>query len=237
MKRILLCWLICCCFTNAAVSQVKRPLPVIDMHLHALHAGDDGPPPLKMGAPFRDLGYNDPKNSFGETFMHAMKSGAWAERSVTSPTTDDSLQKMTLDVLERRNVYAVASGDIDMVRKWKRAAPDRIVNGIGWNFSSVNRQGLTIDSLEKIFRSGEFKVFGEVSIQYEGYSPSDSAFEPYLAMAEKLDVPVAIHIGTGPPGTPYLGSGKYRARLHSALVLEDALLRHPKLRVYAMHAG
>ena len=102
----------------------------------------------------------------------------------SSPTTDDSLQKMTLDVLERRNVYAVASGDIDMVRKWKRAAPDRIINGIGWNFSSVKRQGLTVDSLEKIFRSGEFKVFGEVSIQYEGYSPSDSAFEPYLAMVE-----------------------------------------------------
>jgi predicted TIM-barrel fold metal-dependent hydrolase len=28
-----------------------------------------------------------------------------------------------------------------------------------------------------------------------------------------------------------------RARLHSPLLLEDALLRHPKLRVYVMHAG
>lgn len=31
--------------------------------------------------------------------------------------------------------------------------------------------------------------------------------------------------------------GKYRARLHSALVLEEALVRHPELRVYVMHAG
>ena len=53
-----------------------------------------------------------------------------------------------------------------------------------------------------------------------------------------MDIPVGIHIGTGPPGTPYLGGAdKYRARLHSALLLEEALLRHPKLRVYAMHAG
>lgn len=31
--------------------------------------------------------------------------------------------------------------------------------------------------------------------------------------------------------------GNYRARLHSPLVIEDALVRHPKLRVYLMHAG
>lgn len=56
-------------------------------------------------------------------------------------------------------------------------------------------------------------------------------------MAEKLDIPVGLHIGTDPPGTPYLGYDKYRARLHSALLLEEVLLRHSKLRVYAMHAG
>jgi predicted TIM-barrel fold metal-dependent hydrolase len=33
------------------------------------------------------------------------------------------------------------------------------------------------------------------------------------------------------------GLGDYRARLHSALELEAALVRHPKLRVYIMHAG
>jgi hypothetical protein len=80
-------------------------------------------------------------------------------------------------------------------------------------------------------------VFGEVTIQYEGYSMSDSAFEPYLAMAEKLDIPVGVHVGPGPPGVIYLGASKYRAALHSAFTLEDALARHPKLRVYAMHAG
>ena len=49
---------------------------------------------------------------------------------------------------------------------------------------------------------------------------------------------MGIHIGTGPTGAPYLpGVGGYRARLHSALELEDPLVRHPKLRVYIMHAG
>lgn len=56
-------------------------------------------------------------------------------------------------------------------------------------------------------------------------------------MAEELDIPVGIHIGTGPPGVIYLGAPGYRARLHSALTLEEVLVRHPGLRVYIMHAG
>ena len=80
-------------------------------------------------------------------------------------------------------------------------------------------------------------MFGEVGIQYEGISPDDPAFEPYLALAEQRDIPVGIHIGIGPPGSPYIDAPGYRARLHSPLVLEEALVRHPKLRLYIMHAG
>jgi uncharacterized protein len=68
-------------------------------------------------------------------------------------------------------------------------------------------------------------------------SPSDSTFEPYLAVAEELDVPVGIHMGLGPYAAPYAGYPQYRAALSDPLLLEGALLRHPKLRVYVMHAG
>jgi uncharacterized protein len=80
-------------------------------------------------------------------------------------------------------------------------------------------------------------VPGEVTTRYQGIDPSDSRSEPYLAFAEAMDIPVGIRVGTGPPGSPYLGFKGYRARLHSPLGLEEALLRHPKLRLYAMHAG
>ncbi|HEX6219795.1 MAG TPA: amidohydrolase family protein, partial [Acidimicrobiia bacterium] len=40
-----------------------------------------------------------------------------------------------------------------------------------------------------------------------------------------------------PPGAPYLGSPHYRARMHSPLLLEEALMRHPRLRLYVAHAG
>jgi predicted TIM-barrel fold metal-dependent hydrolase len=56
-------------------------------------------------------------------------------------------------------------------------------------------------------------------------------------MVEELDIPLGIHIGPGPPGAPFLGTPDYRARMHSPFVLEEALIKHPKLRLYAMHAG
>jgi uncharacterized protein len=207
------------------------------MHLHALGANDQGPAPLSVGAPFTDLGLNDPKDDFRQVFTKALKTKMWADRHITSPSTDDSLRQMTLSILRKNNIYAVTSGEMKKVRQWKSEAPERIINSIDWTFGLAPTQSLTTDSLEKLFRSGEFKVFGEVSIQYEGYSASDSAFEPYLAMAERLDIPVGIHVGPGPPGAPYIFAKNYRARLHSPLLLEEALLRHPRLRVYAMHAG
>lgn len=236
-KRFFLSTLLALIICTTLPAQEKKKLPIIDMHLHAVPADDQGPPPLSIGLPFRDWSANDPKNDYGATFIGALKTGSWAQHSTTSPLTTDSLQAQTLRVLSENNIYAVTSGDLTLVRQWHKVEPKRIINGVGWNFYTANHDGMGVDSLRTLFKSGEFKVFGEVGIQYEGYSPSDSAFEPYLKMAEELDVPVGIHIGPGPPGVIYLGARKYRASLHSAFVLEEALVRHPKLRVYAMHAG
>jgi predicted TIM-barrel fold metal-dependent hydrolase len=227
----------CVLTSQFLAAQQRPPLPVIDMHLHALGAHDQGPAPSYIGVPFRDLGLHDPKDNYRKTFENALLTKAWADTSVASPATDDSLKYLTLKALRDNNVYAVTSGDLARVRDWKKSAPDRIINSVQWDFGLARSRGLTVDSLEKLFKSGEFKVFGEISIQYEGFTASDSAFDPYLALAERLDIPVGIHVGNGPPGAPYFGSTNYRAKLHSALTLEEALVRHPKVRLYAMHAG
>src|SRR3954466_41981 len=39
----------------------------------------------------------------------------------------------------------------------------------------------------------------------------------------------------GPPGAAYLAYPNYRAALTSPFQLEKVLIRHPKLRLYAMH--
>ncbi|MFD2581532.1 amidohydrolase family protein [Pedobacter vanadiisoli] len=222
-------------YASMAFAQTKRPLPIIDMHLHAIGAEDQGPPPLKIGAPYENFGAFDPKSSYPESFIGAMKSGEWNQNSVTSPVSDADLQKQTLAILEKYNIYAVTSGDIKKVLAYQHEMPRRIIPGIYWDLAMAKKEKLDADSLSKLFKSGAFKVFGEIAVQYQGISPSDQAVEPYLKMAESLDVPTGIHLGTGPPGNAYLTGS--RAKLGSALVLEDALLKHPKLRVYAMHAG
>lgn len=93
-------------------------------------------------------------------------------------------------------------------------------------------------------QSGDIKVFAELSPQYLGMAPDDVRMEPYYALAEELDLPVGIHLGIGPPaaaynrpGFPPVKSPNYRGAMGSPLLLEELLLRHPKLRLYVMHAA
>ena len=78
---------------------------------------------------------------------------------------------------------------------------------------------------------GTIRVLGELTFQYSGLAPTDSVPESYYALAEQLDLPVGVHFGLGPPGAAYTGSPKYRMGLSNPLLLEDVLLRHPKLRL------
>jgi hypothetical protein len=94
-----------------------------------------------------------------------------------------------------------------------------------------------VDELRGLFTKGGFKVMGEIGLQYQGLSPSDMSVDQYFALAEELDIPVAIHMGTGGSGRANVTSPKFRASLGDPLLLEDLLARHPKLRVQVMHAG
>jgi hypothetical protein len=63
------------------------------------------------------------------------------------------------------------------------------------------------------------------------------SLDAYFAAAEKLNIPVGIHMGTGGNGMANLTSPKYRASMGNPLLMEDLLARHPKLKVWLMHAG
>jgi predicted TIM-barrel fold metal-dependent hydrolase len=70
-----------------------------------------------------------------------------------------------------------------------------------------------------------------------GLTPSNAFFGPSYDLAEELEVPTAIHTGFPPPGSAYTYFPRARASLGSPFGAEDALVRHPDLRVYIMHAG
>jgi predicted TIM-barrel fold metal-dependent hydrolase len=207
--------------------------PIIDMHLHALHANDLGPPPLSLCAPFRVWPVKDAKED-GDAYYVRVQVKPDCDSPLRSPLTDDELMRRTIDILRARSVVAVTAGDLDMVEKWKQAGGDHILPATPFDPESGKP---TVEELRQLVKSKRIVAFSEVSSQYEGISVTDPRMEPYFALAEELDVPVGIHMGPGPPGAPYVMAPNYRMRLSSLLSLEDVLVRHPKLRVWAMHAG
>lgn len=211
----------------------QTPLPVLDMHLHAGSAGDNGPPPVGICTSPTNLPTRDPARPWGVA-VRARVTKPPCDNPVWSPTTDAALLSETVAVMRQRNIYGVLSGSIEDVAAWQKAAPGRFIKGHGFEVGSTK---VTPEEMRARFRDRRIEVLAEVTNQYSGVSSGDPRFEPYLAAAEEFDIPVGIHVGTGPVGAPYLAWPAYRASLHSALTLEEPLLRHPKLRVYAMHAG
>lgn len=227
-------FLVACAPVPEAESVAAAPYtgPVIDMHIHAMAADDQGPPqmgicPGKLAGPA-----HDPRKPWGAAFMERVKTPP-CDDPIWSPETDDALRNQTLAELERLNVAGVLSGPRERVAEWKALAPDRIIAGHQLN---ITRESYTAQEVGDYFDQGGFEVLAEVSNQYDGIAPDDPRFDEFWRVAAEKDIPVGIHIGIGPPGAPYLFDG-YRARLHSPLALEEILVHHPTLRVYVIHAS
>lgn len=216
----------------------QRPLPIIDMHLHARHANYMGPNPPPMCAPFTMMPRWDPSQPNDSGFAFNTMP---CEHPIFPATSDKQVMDETIAVMKKRNIIGMISGEPDLMVRWKAAAPDRIIVGLDLRVGADKAQSHvhpnTPDEVRALYAKGAFKVLGEVMAQYEGIPADDARLEPYWALAEELDIPVGIHLGAGGPGDPYFGSPGYRARNSSALRMEEVLVRHPKLRVYLMHAG
>lgn len=186
-----------------------RRQPIIDMHMH-VYAADER---WKLRIP----------NPVTNQPMTA--------------TDEQAHMQATMAQMDRYNVVkAMISGnetDYDAQLRWKERAPERFIVSYGFD----NPAKADLEFIRKEAQAGRLHGIGEIGPQYEGLPPNDPVLEPIYALAEELDLPLAIHVGLGPPGAAYIGAPKYRMAHSDALLLEDVLVRHPKLRVYVMHAG
>lgn len=201
-------WLFCLLSVVPAFGQTGR-LPIIDVHLHS-----------RSLAAIKAQGPNP-------------MTGAKPLGSV------EEHMKQTLAMMDRYNiVLGIVSGGSRDLRalegpaQLKKLAPDRI-----WAAPAFGKPGLDIEELRSFYKSGDLSAMGEIGAQYEGLSPSDMSLEPYFALAESLGIPVGIHTGLSFPGVTQMGYPKFRVSLGNPVHLEELLNRHPKLRVWIMHAG
>jgi uncharacterized protein len=225
----------------------SRPVasgPILDMHMHARTAAHYGATGLPLCAPVDRMPRWDQRQPFGEYASPPLCSAP-----LVSPKTDAEVLRQTLASMQRNNVVGVLGGDPDLVAAWLAAAPGRFIPSLDLRFDPATaiarsatpagapRRPLPVDSIRALHGRGAFRVLAEVMNQYAGLAPNDPRLEPIWALAEELDVPVGIHVGGGGPGEPYIGSPEFRAKLQSALTLEETLVRHPRLRLYIMHGG
>lgn len=201
--------------------------PVIDMHMHAMPADAYGPPPLGMCTPIT-MPVWDPAQPYdaamGEFFKHpSCKDPVW------SPMTDEAVMLQSIAAMKQSHVVlGLLSGRPESVAHWREHAPaGAFLAGLEFDLAKD-----TPAAIRQLQAAGHLDVLAEIGLQYEGIAPDDPRMEPVWAAAEELDLPVGIHMGPGPPGAAYGGSPGMRGRLSNPLLLEDVLVKHPKLRVY-----
>jgi len=148
----------------------------------------------------------------------------------------------------------MAPGTLDEYRKQVRSLQKKynivkaVISTIGGE-NSIDNNNLLIpgyytdtppqdtSSFKKLIKEGKLKVFGEIGAVYGGYTLSDPAFEPFLKICERNNIPVAVHTGGGSPGIAYRCCPDFRITLGDPYTIEDVLVKHPELKVYMMHAG
>jgi len=191
----------------SAQSDTNMRPPIIDMHLHSY-------PAAYMGEP----GMPNP--------VTGKPSGA---------TSDEELMQATLMEMRRYNIVkAVTSGPQEFIYRWQSEEPECIIGGV--YFDEVTKLP-DVELLRQQFIAGRLGALGELVAQHVGLLLTDSLFEPYLTLAEELDIPVGVHTGLGPAGTPYTCCPKFRVTFGNPIFLEEVMVRHSKLRLYIMHGG
>lgn len=165
--------------------------------------------------------------------------------------TDSEKMRQTIEVMDEFNIVkGIISGpDFDVVARWHVHDPERFVPGILIpDPKNLNTDGsLSQTFLEKLrqqLEAGYVQVIGEVGLQYFDYGPNDPVYEPLYSLAEEFDVPMAIHAYTkiapdrnDDEDRSVTHDYKYQHRKGNPLLLEKALIKHPDLRLYVMHAG
>ncbi|HVE61016.1 MAG TPA: amidohydrolase family protein [Chitinophagaceae bacterium] len=181
---------------------------IIDMHVHSYTQSDFGE-------------RESPADYYGN------KGSANAEAHRTA----------TFAAFKKYNIVkAVVSGNPESVEQW--VAKDS--NGIvikGLLMFTPTDYGMDTVKFEQMIKDKKIEVYGELAPYYAGASLSDSVWQPYLRICEKYDIPVAVHTGGGEPKGTYSWSPKARLALGDPYLIEDVLVKYPKLRIYMMHAG
>lgn len=213
---------------SGAPSPSPASPPVIDMHLHAGTIRTARPIAVCPNTQPIVFPARDPKESDKPAI------GARCASPILSAANSAELRDRTIAEMRKHNVRrGVLAGNPTLVGEWRRRAPDLFIPAS----VTMPSDPVPLAELRRRHAAGQAAVFAELGLQYAGRRGDDPAFEPFWALAETLDVPVGIHLGEGNPGQFDTADDPFRVALTSPFQLESVLQKHPRLRLYVMHAA
>jgi hypothetical protein len=186
-----------------------------------------------------------PTRKIIDVHFHARKFNDYANPPPPNPITgkipkwknDKEVIEMMLATLKNNNVVKViTAGSLTTIHDFQMADPERFIASLGYPDMENNPLPDTADFIRN-FREKKFLVFGELGLQYVGKTLADPELEPYLAICERLGIPVAVHTGMSFPNTTYTCCPKFRTSLGNPQLIEEVLIRHPKMKIQLMHMG
>lgn len=208
--------------------------PIIDLHLHADAIEDFGPDPVAMCIPLSTMiPHYDPRDNWMEVWQGKLLNPA-CDEPLWSPETNEELVRQFGEQLKKHHAIGYFSGRPDRLQAWQEELTDRFRPTIQLR---IGRDELSVDSIRRLVEVHGFTMLGEISNQYAGIAPNDPRMDQYYALAEELDLPVAIHMGSGAPGAPLFMDPAYSPSLSNPLLLEPVLKKYPNLRVSITHYG
>lgn len=156
---------------------------------------------------------------------------------VQGPTNRKAHFEATFKQFQKHNIVkAVVAGSVKSVDQWQSWDENNIIIR-GIYMSHPESASVSTSEFEKLIINKKVEIFGELGPYYSGTTLSDDVWQPYLALCEKYDIPVAVHTGGGDPGGTYSHSPNARLTLGDPYLIEDVLVNYPKLRIYMMHSG
>jgi uncharacterized protein len=135
-------------------------------------------------------------------------------------------------------VLSYASGNFEALDSLNRKYPGNFFPSIEIRPTSKLLSNVTyLETLKSKIKKGEIKGIGEVLSFYYGIAPNDPVMDTIYKIAVNYDLPVGIHFGLAPPGSQLNRFPKMRIEYGNPLMIQEVLIKFPKLRLNIMHAA
>lgn len=209
MNKIILLFLAGLSFFT--LSAQNKKLPVIDMHVHVY----------------------SPHNYWGGSDF------VLEDTVLYSPKNYDEHIKSVVQQMEQYNiVLSYASGNFEALDSINKNYPNLFLPSAEiWPTEELLTDNTFLNTLKSKIKIGEVVSIGEVANFYTGFKPNDPIMDTLYRLAETYDLPIGLHFAPGPPGSQLSTSPNARLEYANPFLLQDVLIKYPKLRVCMMHAG